>query len=71
MLISYSSHVVTVLKRLTNASLTKHPPDVLGISYYGGAGNGYRHTDMQSTYEWMDTYAKLVTPQPAAVHFME
>ena len=62
--------VDTVLRRLTNAAATKYPPDVLGISYYGGAGNGYRHSDMQSTYTWMHTYAKLATPQ-AAVHFME
>ena len=62
--------VDTVLRRLTNASRTAHPPDVLGISYYGGAGNGYRHTVMQSTYEWMNAYAQLVSPH-AEVQFME
>ena len=46
------------------------PPDVLGVSYYGGAGNGYRHTDMQGTYDWMDKYARMMSPA-AAVQFME
>jgi hypothetical protein len=62
--------VDTVLRRLANATLTAHPPDVLGISYYGGAGNGYRHTDMQGTYDWMDKYARMMSPA-AAVQFME
>jgi hypothetical protein len=62
--------VNTVLRRLANASATAHPPDVLGVSYYGGAANGYRHVDMQETFAWMDKYAKMVTP-PAAVQFME
>eukprot|EP01047_Picozoa_sp_COSAG01_P012963 COSAG01_NODE_598_length_15018_cov_60.164488_1_plen_385_part_10 len=62
--------VDSVLRRLANSSETSHPPDVLGVSYYGGAGNGYRHVDMQSTYEWMSKYSKLTTP-PAAVQFME
>ena len=43
-----------VLKRLANKSLTRHPPDVLGISYYGNSGNGYRHSDMIGTASWMN-----------------
>jgi hypothetical protein len=66
--------VDTVLRRLSNAKLTAHPPDVLGISYYGGHGNGYRHTDMKSTFEWMDTYARMMPAtggHPTEVQFME
>ncbi len=62
--------VDTILRRLANHSLTAYPPDVLGISYYGSAGNGYRHIDMQNTFNWMKNYADMMTP-PATVQFME
>jgi hypothetical protein len=57
--------VDTVLRRLANASATAHPTDVLGVNYYGGAANGYRHVDMQETFAWMDEYATAAPPRSA------
>ena len=49
-----------------------HPPDVLGISYYGGAANGYRATDMAGTYQWMRKLAaELPNAADVDIHFME
>ena len=53
----------------TNAS---HAPDILGISYYHDAGNGYRHYEMADAASWMRGYiSTMPNAEDVAFHFME
>ena len=53
---------------------TTHVPQVLGVSYYGGAAAGYRAVDMGGTANWMQGYANAIVQPDGSntkVQFME
>ena len=53
------------------AANATHPPDVLGVSYYGDDANGYRPWEMAESARWMRAYIDALPGPRAELHFME